>query len=288
MGSARFALLLFAGVGAAGCLGGSPVGTCRSTDDNEPNDDPATAVVLELESLARGCIQGASADVDRFLLQAPPIPESGGYWDVQLQGPMEGGTRLSVRNTAVDGALDLSLSPEDSPTQLYLGADAGGSVELTLTADGGGAVDLGYDLLSSWIPIDDRWEPNESQEEAPDITLGQSVTAFCNGSFGEGLTAPRDWYRLIGATDGAAVVSITSAPADIVLQVLIRDEPSGRSRPVGQAVAAGQTFSATIPVTGGVRAFAVGPRQEQAEAVFGDDELPPPAFGTPYTFTVTQ
>jgi len=271
-----------------GCLGGSPVGTCGADDPQEPNDDSASATVLDQGGGISGCIDGSRADLDLFRLDAPDAPASGGYWDLLLTGPVEGDALLLVREPSVDFAvITRTVEAADQGAQLWLGAAPSSQLELTLSANGTDA-DLGYDLVASWNAVDDQHEPNQTLDTATDITLGQSVTASCNGFVGGVSSTAHDWYRVTGAADGTAVVTVTGAPSDITLQVVVFNEPTGVNVSVGEAPGPGEGFSATIPVSAGVGAFAIEPVQTASEATFGDDDFAPPAFGTPYTFTVSQ
>lgn len=272
-------LLLLLALPLAGCLGGSGAGTCRGGDPNEPNDE--TATLLASGETLSGCVD-ADGDRDLIQLDAPTEPAGGGWWRLELLGPVEGDALLEVRDLEVDTAgITRPIAAEDTPTTLHLGAGPGSSLELALATDGGDAA-LGYDLTASWTELDDAYEPNQTPATAAEVHLGQSVSAWCNGSVGDPLSSPQDWYR-VAAPDGPALVTITSSPSDLRLEVVDANDAS-----LGSATAAGEGFAATIEVIDGGATFGIAPLQEEDEAVLGDAVAPPPAFVTPCTFTVTQ
>jgi hypothetical protein len=147
-----------------------------------------------------------------------------------------------------------------------------------------------YTLRTTYVPIDDRYEPNDTRAEAQPIALGAPVRAFMFAGFRSSI-APRreaweDWFKVTLAA-GSVQIALTDVPRTIDGTLMMTD---GNGAAVGiLSVSSRPGMSVTFSHTG----LAAGDYDIVVEPLaiiepHGAGSTPAPYVIGPYTLSVTQ
>jgi hypothetical protein len=278
--------------GATGDGAGGQSATCGFVEP-EPNDTPEQATTYPAGSPRRGCIGGRS-DVDLYLLAAPGMPASGGYFQAALSEVGAGQLEIAVLSDRDDGRLlgAVRSFDEGAPLFVYWAAAPGERYRVSVSHFGTGSAPFAYTLRATFTAVEDSYEPNDVREQSRPLALGVTARPFFFAGFSARdieSDAYDDWYEVeLGARP--VTVALGDVPADVGPQLRLFDA-AGTERGSRINSEPGGTVTLTAPVTAAgkhriqVSIFSVRPAAAGESRMAG---VVPDSFTRPYSLLVSQ
>jgi len=255
--------------------------------DGEPNNEPGRATAYEIGASFDGCME--PGDIDHLRVAAP-ADGTAGY--VQLMvADAAGAIRLTIYDAS--GSHELGSFAGDGAGlggTFFWAVDAGQESHVSIRDDAGTATAYAYRVTSTYAPVADAFEPNDSMDVAAAMSLGIPMQAFIfAGEQGaaDNPAAYDDFYRFSAAAE-IATIKLDDVPADLAAKVfLLRADGSEVAR-----VSSGQRGGALSLVTpmplGQADHFIRVALWADPPASIGAGTSLPAHFTQPYTLSVMQ
>ena len=252
---------------------------------------PVPAATFTLGDEVSGCVataDGTHADVHAFTV---PAVAAGG--DAQFQ--IVDVTAETVRATLYgpDNSMIGAFTAADPGAALVFHlAAAGGLTYRLLIDDGGGfTAPYSYRLISTFSPIADTFEPNDTPDKAATITMGTPAAAFLFAGAASMTAADAAWedYYQVSVTGAqAATIRIDDVPTDLAVRLfLYRADQSEIARISTGHKGESLVMQTPIALDPGQYLVRVAPWTDLPAAMsVGAD--PPDHFTRSYQLTVTQ
>jgi hypothetical protein len=279
-----------------GAVSGTPTAPLVAGPDGgacavgEPNDTPDVATEITTPYAVTAC--APSNDYDNYTF-FPPAGKSG-FVSITLTdtagahpyvGVDTGPSYASSAGVAADGAAGSSRS-------VFVPVPAGQRRFIDVAQSASGVAVGAYSLSVKYTIFDDKYEPNDRDDAASQITSGTTIQSYfptlvsLSSSFGEpGFFDAADFYEAARPA-GAFSVSLGNVPAGSVGVMTIEGVPNGTVNGtllgnVTGAPGAPITFHGTLAVAGKVRVKI----QDSATRVL-DGATAPPAFTQKYSLLI--
>jgi hypothetical protein len=271
--------------GFAGCGGdgGNVVSAPCEFNDGEPNNAPGQATFTMAGAGFDGCL--SSTDVDHLTLGAPADP-AGGY--VQATITPSGGARVQVRVLDADGNELGTFTGDapDAPLSFFVAVAPGRDPKIAVSDDGAATAPYTYQLISSYVPVPDSYEPNDSAEAATSMTSGSTIEAFMFAGASDAPAAYEDHYRFSAIPEGVTI-KLEDVPTNTAARVfLFRPDGSEVARVSSGQRGGALTMVTPVPLAAGDHLIRISLWDEPPAAV-GQGTVPD-HFTRRYRLTVMQ
>jgi hypothetical protein len=285
-------LTLTVGLGAGALLLGACGGGGSST--TSPCGTPDPGANFTFGDQVSGCVataDGTRADVLAF--SAPAIA-AGGDALIQIDDVGAGTVRATVYGPDDAKMGTFTATGAGTPLVFHLAAASAVTYRLAIDDGGGFTAPYTYRLSSTFAPIPDSFEPNDTPDKAGVITMGTPIDAFMfAGASAMAMTADAgawdDYYQVDVPAAQPTTIRIDNVPTNLAVRLfLYRADQTELSR-----VATGHRGEALVMqpppamLAPGQYFVRVAPWAELPAAVsVGAD--PPDNFTRSYQLTVTQ
>ena len=266
-------------LGAAACSGSEMV------------DDPCGVATVEqyvLGSEVAGCM-GAKADVRVYHVSAPG-DGVGGY----LHASVSGAGAAAVRLTAYDGkgTAELARFESEGPgaaATFFLAVAPGQDYRVAVANDGAFAEPYTYTLATTYTPVPDSSEPNDTLGAATPLTVGAPLQAYLfAGRHGaeDDPAAYDDYYRFSAV--GSVTIRIEDVPSDVAPRLTLYGSDGNEAARVATGIRGGTLVLKALMLPGpGDPVVRVAPWSDAPQSM-GRGPAMPDHFTRPYKLTVTQ
>ena len=216
-------------------------------DDGEPNDSAGSPTTYDMGAAFDGCV-GSASDVDHLQITAP-VDTTGGYVTGTI-GDVAGGT---VRVRVLDGAGTTEIASfvapgPDMPLTFFLAIAPGRNARIAIGDAGGATAAYTYRLTTTYQPVGDAFEPNDTPEGAAAMPAGTALQAFMFAGAYDGAAAYDDNYRFDAAAE-MVTITMTDVPTDMAARIfLFRPDGSEVARVSSGLRGGALTLRSTLPL----------------------------------------
>jgi hypothetical protein len=290
--AALVGLLELAGVAACGGQESSATSFPCGAAGPAANNSFDSAPPLEVGADKTGCIgQADTAGADFATLTAPD--GTAGYAHVQIDQIAAGAkVRVTVYGQTHDAELGHVVAADvGGGLEFFLALAAGTTYRLAVRDEGTFVAPYTYRMTSSFTPVADAYEPNDSVAAAASMSAGAPIDAFLFAgatTASLGAAAHDDYYRVALAADQSATVRISNLPTDVAARLFFYSADGVELARVTTGHK-GEALTLVIPALAAAADFAIGVSVfSEAPPTLVAGATPPDHFTRAYSLSITQ
>ncbi len=270
-------------------MGSNPCGT----GEGEPSNDSRRPTSYELGSEFVGCM-GAKADAHFYEFTAA-ADRTGGYVQASVTGTGAGGARLTARLTAYDGTrtADLARFEPEGPgaaTTFFVAVAPAQRYRVAIANEGDFTVPYTYKLTTTYTPVLDGFEPNDTLEAATPLAVDAPLQAYMFAGRHRAEDDPvdyHDYYRFT-AVSGSVTIRIEDVPPNLAPRLTLFGFDGTEVARVSSGIKGSSVIlKSPMPPGSGDLVVRVAPWSDAPQSTGRGSSLPD-HFTRPYKLIVSQ
>ena len=249
-----------------------------------------------LATTLRICLASSSPSKLRYHVTIPSTPAAGGYVVVSFRkvsqyieigvGVVPDQTSYPLDDSWSAGNLGL-----DFDAWFAAAAGAGFFIDVSNAWSDFATISQDFEMSATLVPVDDPYEPNDSQKTAATISVGTPITAsaFAGCPSSSDMTLIKSDYYKVTLPAGVPTITVTGASPTFALDVTF-DDPKSQSFTFAAYGATGSNGSVSISPSGPVAAgdYYVFVEADYTYRGYGRGTTPPSYLIQSYTLLVTS
>lgn len=253
------------------------------------NDTRETVTPYALGTSYRACLQ-TETDVDRYEITLPATPVDGGVVQISLMDVETTGNMEFTAYVVSDSGVLQSNYSTDRGANVYgwFAGAAGSKYHIAVYRHWADSKPTAYTLKTTFVPVNDTFEPNDLRTDAKPISVGTAVQGYFFAGYLESTgyrpNAWEDWYKVTLAT-GASTITLDPVATDVNASITLYDNLAAQVK-TGYETTDGSTVVMTYAATAGDYYLKIEPHW--AETAKGNGSVIPQYVTTPYSLKVTQ
>jgi hypothetical protein len=185
---------------------------------------PDPAPTFAVGDQVTGCVgtaDGSQADLFAF---SAPASAAGGYVLIQIDEVSAGTVRATIYGSDDSKMWIFTATAPGAPVVFHLAAAPGATYHLAVEDGGDFPGPYTYRLTSTFSPIADTFEPNDTPDRAAPITVGTPAAAFLYAGAATLTPNAADWddyYRFEITASQPTTVRIDDVPTDLAVRLFL-------------------------------------------------------------------
>jgi hypothetical protein len=220
-----------------------------------------------------------------------PGDHTGGYVHACVMGAGAG----TVRVTAYDGTgtAELARFEPQGPgaaVAFFFAVAPGQEYRIAIANEGAFAAPYTYTLVTTYTPVPDSFEPNDTLAAATPMTAGTPLQAylFAGRHGAEDAPAAYDDYYRFSAVSGSFTITLDDVPPDVAPRITLFGPDGTEWARISSGIKGGTVVLKSLMSGGpGDPIIQVAPWSDAPRST-GVGSVPPEHFTRPYKLTVTQ